>query len=249
MRGSLLAVAALFTFSAAASAADVYDGSLKDAPIQEAAPEYSISVNGGLWTNYVFRGFSQTDNDPGVFAGADFSYQWFYLGVWAASVDEATSDGELEIDIYGGIKKSWAGLDLDLGVLYYAYPNNDADVDLDYVEIKASVGGKIADIVSLTATAYYSSEFYAETGDVWTFEGKASAPLPIFDLSLSGTVGTVIGDSDKFTDLFGEEEYVYRNVGLSKTFRNFPFDVRYWDTDVDSSLADERVVGTVSFSY
>ena len=41
------------------------------------------------------------------------------------------------------------------------------------------------------------------------------------------------------------------NVGLSKVFKqHFTVDVRYWDTDVDGDpLADERIVGTISFSY
>ncbi len=252
IQASLLAGAAALTLATASQAADIYSGKggYKDGPITEAPADYTISVNGGLTTDYVFRGFSQTDNDPGIFVGADFTYQWFYAGIWAASVDNVTSDGELEVDLYAGIKKSVGGLDFDVGVIYYAYPSNSADVDLEYVEVKAAIGGKIADVVSLTGTVFYSPDFYAETGEVWTLEAKASAPLPIFDLSLSGTVGTVIGDDDEFEDVFGVDEYVYWNVGLSKTFKDhFTLDVRYWDTDVDTSLSDERVVGTISFSY
>lgn len=253
VNASLLTGAALFVMCGAANAADAYDGSLKDAPVEEGAPDYSISVNGGLTTDYVFRGYSQTDNTAAVFAGADFSYQFFYLGVWASSVDEVTSPGNIEIDLYGGIKKSWNNFDFDVGVIYYAYPDGDTPggPDLDYFEIKAAIGTKIADLVTVGGKVFYSPDYYAETGEVWTFEGTASTPLPIFDLSLSGTIGTSIGEDEDFALLFGdgEDEYVYWNVGLSKTFKNFTFDVRYWDTDVDSSLSDERVVGTVSFSY
>jgi hypothetical protein len=65
----------------------------------------------------------------------------------------------------------------------------------------------------------------------------------VFDLSLSGTLGTVTGDEI--------DDYSYWNVGLSKTvLEKFTVDVRYWDTDVDgNSLADERVVGTIGFAY
>jgi hypothetical protein len=44
-------------------------------------------------------------------------------------------------------------------------------------------------------------------------------------------------------------------VGLSKTFRDhFTVDVRYWDSDVSddaaaADLSDERIVGTLTFTY
>ena len=250
IRTGLLSGAALVALSSAAYAADL-GGSYKDTPIAEPVSEHSISVNGGLTTDYVFRGFSQSDEGPAAFVGADFSYRWFYAGIWASSVDELTSDGNVEIDYYAGIKKSWNGVDLDLGVLYYSYPNNDVDVTLDYLELKASASAKVWRELSLTGTVYYSPDFYAETGEVWTLEGKAAVPLPVWDLALSGTLGTVIGDDDEFAAAFGDDQYTYWNVGLSKTFRDhFTVDVRYWDTDVDDNdLADERVVGTISFSY
>ena len=92
---------------------------------------------------------------------------------------------------------------------------------------------------------FYSPDYTRETGEVWTFEGRASAPLPIWDISLGGTVGHVAGEADDFLD------YTYWIVGLSKVFKqHFTVDVRYWDTDVDGeSLAEERIVGPISFSY
>jgi uncharacterized protein (TIGR02001 family) len=243
--GGAVLGAACFALAGSAQAADLY-GSYKDGPVEEAAPapDYSISVNGGLTTDYVFRGFSQSDEDPAAFVGADFSYQWFYAGVWASSVDDFASDGNVEVDIYAGIKKSWSGIDLDLGVLYYGYPG-DSTGDAAYFEIKAAAGTTIAETLALTGSVYYSPEYTYETGEVWTVEGKASAPLPIFELSLSGTVGHVISEDDFF------EDYTYWNVGLSKTFlEHFTLDVRYWDTDVEGDdLADERFVGTISFAY
>lgn len=249
-----VAGAALIAMSGAAFAADIDygEGSLKDVP--EATPEYTISVNGGLTTDYVFRGVSQSDEGAAAFVGADFSYRMFYVGVWASSVDETVSDGNVEIDIYAGIKKSWSGIDLDVGVLYYTYPNNDFANELNYIELKASAGTKIWRDIAVTGTVYYSPDFYFEAGATWTAEGKVSAPLPVWDLTLSATYGYVTSDDDdgNFSGALGDDEYSYWNVGLSKSFlEHFTVDVRYWDTDVDDAIdiADERVVGTVSFSY
>lgn len=251
VRAGLLGGAALVALSSASLAADL-GGSYKDGPVDDVvvAPAYTISVNGGLTTDYVFRGFSQSDESFAVFAGGDFAYKWFYAGIWASSVDEFASDGDIEIDFYAGIKKSWNGIDLDVGVLYYAYPNNTADVELDYIEIKAAAGAKIWRDIAITGLVYYSPDYYAETGETWTFEGQAAVPLPFFGLTLSGTLGTVIGNDDEFEDVNGFDQYVYWNVGLAKTFReHFTIDVRYWDTDVDTDLSDERIVGTIKFTY
>jgi hypothetical protein len=96
-----------------------------------------------------------------------------------------------------------------------------------------------------------------EAGSTWTFEGKLAKALPIWDLSLSGTLGFVTSD-DKNGNFslaggIGDDNYTYWNIGLSKTFReHFTVDVRYWGTDIDGgaeSLADDRVVGTLTFTY
>ncbi|NJM34838.1 MAG: hypothetical protein HC850_09145 [Rhodomicrobium sp.] len=249
VRASLLSGAAFVALSGAAYAADL-GGSYKDGPAAEPAKDYSITVNGGLWTDYVFRGVSQTDNDPGVFAGADLTYKFFYIGVWAASVDEATSDGELEIDIYGGVRKSYNGVDFDFGALYYAYPNGDdtlgAGIDIDYFELKASVGTKIFNDLALTGTVFWSPDYYGEVGSTWTFEGKVAKPLPFLDLTLSGTLGHVTSDDEDFgfSGFYGDDNYTYWNVGLAKTFKeHFTVDVRYWGTDVDEDADAENFCG------
>lgn len=255
LTSALLGGAAFAVVSTSAMAADL--GSYKDGPMEAAPAGHTITVNGGVTTDYVFRGISQSDEGPAVFAGVDIAYGMFYAGVWASSVDDFTSDGNIEIDYYGGIKKSYNGVDFDLGVLYYSYPSNDAVVDLNYLEFKAAASAKVWRELTLTGTVFYSPEYYGETGDVWTFEGKAAVPLPIWGISLSGTLGTVVGD-DEFEAANGFDQYTYWNVGLSKTFRDhFTVDVHYWDTDVDAGeaiaplgdLADERIVATFTFNY
>ncbi len=256
-RAASSGAAAVALMSSAALAADL-GGSLKDGP---AAPDYSIAVNGGFTTDYVFRGVSQSDNTASVFAGVDVSYKMFYAGVWGASVDSATSVGEMELDVYAGIKPSWKGIDFDLGVIYYGYPDGAGTggpgVDPDYVELKAAATVTVLTDLAITGTVFYSPDYYLETGATWTVEGKVSKPLPWFGLTLSGAVGHVSSDDDNgnFAGFYGDDNYTYWNVGLSKTIRDhYTFDVRYWGTDVDDSasgayLTGDRVLGTFTFSY
>jgi uncharacterized protein (TIGR02001 family) len=256
LRAGLLSSAALLLVSGSAFAADL-GGSFKDEPAP--MPEYSISVNGGFMTDYVFRGVTQNDNDPSLFAGVDFSYQMLYLGVWGAAVDSAISAGNTEIDIYGGIKPKYAGIDFDFGLIYYGYPSQAAGaLAADYLEVKAAASATVLQDLALTGTVYWSPDYAVETGSTWTFEGKVSKPLPIAELVLSGALGYVTSEDDglNFSGAYGDDNYTYWNVGLSRTFKeHYTFDVRYWGTNVDTNdrhldaLADDRVVGTFTFSY
>jgi len=59
-----------------------------------------------LASDYVFRGISQTDQDPAVQGSFDYKHPLgVYLGVWASNVDENVSKGNIEIDYYGGYTK------------------------------------------------------------------------------------------------------------------------------------------------
>src|SRR5262245_34851345 len=60
---------------------------MKDEPMAAPAPDWAISYNFGVTSDYVFRGFSQSAEDPTVQGGVDVTYKLFYVGVWASGVD------------------------------------------------------------------------------------------------------------------------------------------------------------------
>jgi uncharacterized protein (TIGR02001 family) len=90
----------------------------------KAAPEYTFSGNAGLFSDYRFRGYTQTDEKPAFQGGFDFAHKsGFYLGNWNSNVSSVLYNGaSLEMDFYGGYKTSVGDLGLDIGVLYYYYP-------------------------------------------------------------------------------------------------------------------------------
>jgi uncharacterized protein (TIGR02001 family) len=48
---------------------------------------HKLSANVGLYSNYVFRGISQTGGDPAIQGGLDYTHSsGFYLGTWASNV-------------------------------------------------------------------------------------------------------------------------------------------------------------------
>ena len=258
LRGVTLALLGGTAFAMASGAAKAADlGSYKDAPVVEEARERVLTVNGGFTSDYIFRGISQSDNDPAAFAGVDLAYGMLYAGIWGSSVASFTSSSGMEFDVYGGLKRSWNGVDFDLGVIYYTYPGNSSDVELNYVELKTAVSAKIWQDITLTGTVFFSPDYYAEAGNTWTFEGKASRPLPWWGLTVSGAYGFVTNEgTSTFVTAYGDDSYGYWNFGVSKTFReHFTVDVRYWGTDVDVSnrylqgIADNKIMATLTFNY
>ena len=95
-----------------------------------AAPASPLAFNIGLWSQYIFRGLSQSDYKPALQGGVDYSHDsGLYAGVWASNInglrDFGISSGRVEIDIYGGWKKTFAeDYTLDVGFLRYQYPGS-----------------------------------------------------------------------------------------------------------------------------
>src|SRR5215217_2254172 len=120
---SLLAAVASLAFAGAAQAQD---------------KTFDLTFNVGAQTDYVFRGYSQTDEDPSVFGGVDATIGSIgYAGVWVSNVDFFDST-DLEFDLYAGIKPKLGPVTLDLGVIYYGYTDQPHGANYDYWEGKVA---------------------------------------------------------------------------------------------------------------
>jgi uncharacterized protein (TIGR02001 family) len=236
------------------------DGMLKKgkvkAPEAEARP-CTVSANVGLTTDYVFRGISQTFEDPAIQGGFDVTCGRFYAGVWASNVDfgavgPASTVANIEIDLYAGFKTTMGPISWDLGVIYYSYPGqNSPGFDVDYFEFKVGASGEIWKGGTLSGTVFYSPEYTFSTGEVWTYEIGFSQALPKLGM-FSPTFSALYGHSD-FQDL-GFLSYSYWNAGVTLGFmEKWSLDLRYWGSDNDGfaagPLGDDRFVGTLKFTY
>jgi uncharacterized protein (TIGR02001 family) len=230
---------------------------------------WSASLTGT--SDYVFRGISQTDNDPTIQGSIGFSYDIFYAGAWASGLDfgddplVSGSDAQIEVDWYAGIKPVWrhsplGQVSFDFGVIYYTYPGaNDFAGNLDYYELKAGYSLPSPFIKNLTtgSTFYWSPDYGGEVGSVWTSESNASYALPkvwVFDPTISGVLGYQKGEDALFNSGL-KDDYYYWNAGLTLAVENLSFDFRYWDSDLDAgglcaaqSLCDERFVFNATVS-
>lgn len=202
---ALLATAATFAMGGAALADD----------------GLALSYNVGIASDYVFRGVSQTDENPQLFGGVDASFGKGYAGVWASNVDFNDSTNA-EVDVYAGFKPTLGPVALDLGVIYYGYVDAPSGSHYGYWEGKiaasvpagpATVGGAI----------YYSPEFFGKTGEATYVEVNTSIPV-----AEKTTVTAALGHQA----LVGSGDYNTWNVGVGYALTDHVgLDLRYHDTD------------------
>ncbi len=126
---------------------------------QDADPPGDITVSGGatIVTDYRFRGVSFSAEDPAVQGTINISHSsGVYLGTWASSLEDSAVFGHTEIDIYAGYATEVApGTTLDVGVLYYYYPNGqNAAGNSDYFEPYASIRTTIGPVTAKVGAAY-----------------------------------------------------------------------------------------------
>ncbi|HXF65323.1 MAG TPA: TorF family putative porin [Burkholderiales bacterium] len=104
------------------------------APAQQApASPHTLTGNVGLFSQYIFRGLTQTNKEPALQGGFDYSHaSGFYAGTWASNISwlrdggAYNAGGSLEWDFYGGYKGSIGKTEVtyDIGLLYYWYPGD-----------------------------------------------------------------------------------------------------------------------------
>lgn len=190
--------------------------------------------NVALATDYTWRGISQSNSDPAISGGFDYTNSIFYAGVWAANVDfDDASDANLEVDLYAGLASAFEnGITWDVGVIYYAYPDSE-DTDIDFVEVKGALGYSFDAGLSVGAEAYYDPD----NKNLYV-NGTAGFALAE-NLGIDGSVGNYQFDAGG--------DYTNWSLGATSSAAGFGFDVRYWGTDIDGvEVADDRIVLTVS---
>lgn len=123
------------------------------AQAQQPSSPHTLTGNIGFFSQYIFRGLNQTDKEPALQGGFDYSHaSGFYVGTWASNISWLrdfsyySGGGSLEWDIYGGYKGSIARTDLgyDVGLLYYWYPGTKAPgaVKADTLELYGALSWK-----------------------------------------------------------------------------------------------------------
>lgn len=221
----------------------------------EDEPSWTLSGSAAFKSDYVFRGFSQTDERPTVQAQIAATHKsGLSASLWGANVD--FNDGDeagSELDATLSYAMPAGPGQLTIGGVYYAYPGADDDLDYDYYEGFATYGLTVLDQADITVGVYYSPDFFAGSGDAVYTNIGVSVPLsvPGLDgLSVNGGAGYQWIDDE---DAFGAPDYAEWTLGAAYDYKNLTFGVNYYDTDLPESdcggLCSDRVVIGVSASF
>ncbi len=187
----------------------------------------SISGNVALSSNYIWRGQTQTNDEPALSGGFDLAHDsGLYLGVWGSNVDFGTDDN-MELDYYGGISGETGPVGYDLGYIAYKYPGGSGDFEEWYLGLSTTVGA-----VELGATFSQGVSGAADNVEI-----SAGTDLDGIALSLA------VGDYD------GAGEYSL--VSLSKEMGGLDLSVAWSNYDADAGSASDQddVTFTIAKSF
>jgi uncharacterized protein (TIGR02001 family) len=209
-----------------------------DAP----APEHTLTGNVGLFSQYIYRGITQTNEKPALQGGFDYAHSsGFYAGIWGSNVSWISDpvngvSASLELDTYFGFKNSFAGdFSYDVGFLRYNYPGsypagfvkpdtNEIYGALGYKWITAKYSHSLGDtfgVDNATNTNYIDLSANFEVAD------KLMLGLHAGKQTYKGNIGGVSNDS-----LFTYTDY---KVSLTKDINGYMVGVAYTDTDAADS--------------
>jgi uncharacterized protein (TIGR02001 family) len=218
------------------------------------APDLTVAYNIGLYSQYIFRGLTQTNGNPALQGGIDLTHSsGFYLGAWASNIswlrDSNTnnnnksaysSDGHLEVDIYGGYRYTFAnGLGVDLGALQYVYEGGKSKGNqgiwasayttelygaLSYGWLQAKISTVVSDS-AWTVGKYIPNDGTSKNAQ-GTYYAELNATIPVSDLIgakdglASGITGIAHIARQEFNAGSGNDVYSYTDykLGLQKSF-------------------------------
>lgn len=220
---------------------------------QETESDWTITGNAGVFSDYRFRGLSQTDEKPAFQGGFDVAHaSGLYVGNWNSNIDSAFFGGaNLEMDFYGGFKGTAGDFGYDVGVLYYYYPNSDRELPSKIKNTEIYVGTSFGPV---GLKVYYPvSDFFSAEDNVG---GGNAAGSYYVDLSGAYDLGSGFGLSAhvgyqklKGAAKLAEEDgnltssYVDWKLGVTYTFANgFVAGLAYIDTNREYLGASGRQI-------
>lgn len=220
---------------------------------------HSLSANVGLYSQYVFRGQTQTHEDPALQGGIDYTHSsGLYAGMWGSNISWLADDGiydssSLEVDFYGGFRHAIAGTDFsyDVGLLQYWYPGNTAagSDDANTLEAYAALNWKF-----LGAKVSYSLTdlFGMQDSDGSTYV-DLYANYPIGDTGLTAGAHYGWANVKNGTDVEDWKVSVAYDLGKASSVLNgSTIGLAYTGNDLPKSAgvyADDQVTMWVSRSF
>jgi uncharacterized protein (TIGR02001 family) len=207
----------------------------------EPASPHTITGNIGFVSDYSFRGLTQTLEEPAVQGGFDYAHSsGLYLGTWASNVSsDLFVGGNMEWDFYGGWTKSFGDFGVNVGAIYYYYPNAEIAPGESYDTAEVMIGGSWKWI---SAKLYYAvTDFFGANATtapaLFNDDSKGStyidltATYPVTQaFSVTAHVGKQMVEGSA-VDL----DYVDYKIGVNYLWQGFNFGLAYKDTNAEEA--------------
>ncbi|MEQ1486988.1 MAG: TorF family putative porin [Methylotenera sp.] len=220
MRKSLLSLAVISAFATP---------SLSFAADAAPASPHTVTYNVGLYSQYIFRGLTQTNEDIALQGGVDYAHaSGFYAGAWASNVSWLTdplpptaayTSSSLELDLYGGYASTIGdtGLGYNVGALQYIYPGSKVAgaKSAETTEVYGSLSYKW--LAAKLSVVVSNGVFGFRNGD-GTWYAEANANYPILDTGV--TANLHLGRQEfkgQGTNVF---DYTDWKIGATKSWSN-----------------------------
>jgi uncharacterized protein (TIGR02001 family) len=199
-------------------------------------PDYTLTGNVSLVSDYRYRGISQTRTKPALQGTVDFAHKsGFYLGTFATNIkwiSDAGSKGNLEVDLYGGYKGTISGdLGYDVGLLQYWYPSNDLQ------KVTTANANTLEAYAGLTYKTYGLKYYNSLTNLFGNPNSKRSGYLDAsasYDLGDGWGIAAHIGHQTIRNA--SQLNYTDYKLGVTKELAGFVFGAAIVSTDADSNF-------------
>jgi uncharacterized protein (TIGR02001 family) len=226
-------------------------------------PDYTLAWKLSLYSEYEYRGISQTSQDPAFQLNIDWAHKsGFYLGTFVTNIkwlqDSAEAAGghtrgQIEWDLFGGYKFEVAkDITLDVGYLRYEYPRSTDFYTSPKVNTDELYFGASWKFLSAKYSYAFSDLFGVPNSEGSSFI-EANLAYPLNDwLVLTGHVGHQFVENNKFLG------YTVYKLGLTADLGDgWNVGAYYKDTDADPQYyspkgkdwSRARMVGFVSKTF
>jgi len=179
-----------------------------------------LSANASLVSNYVFRGFSYSDEGPALQGGLDYAHEsGIYVGTWLSTIDNGVDSG-FEYDYYLGFANQINEFGYDLGYVVYS-TNDDAKFGNDYREfyLKGSY--------NMFSLGYYNGDQKGVADSDYTYLELGADIEGVLPEDI--TINLHYGIYDP--DVVGASNVNDFSVGVSKNFSGFDVNLTYTSED------------------
>lgn len=219
----------------------------------EPASPHTFAYNVGLYSQYIFRGLTQTGEEMALQGGVDYTHaSGFYLGAWASNISWLEDDGlyensSLELDIYGGYASTFgdSGVGYNIGLLQYIYPGDKVSGTgydkAETTELYAALSYGWAQ----AKVSYALTDLFGVKDSDGSYYAELNGNIPLGESGF--TVLAHVGYQDFAGSANDNLSYSDWKLGLAKTFSNGVTVGAYY-TDTDSSKGDSSAAGYVDGS-